>query len=51
LYPLRTLLTGKAMESFLNGLAGGRSSLRDLGMGETAALNLSKGMRRGKTPP
>ena len=33
------------MKSFLERLAGGRSSFRDLGMGETAALSLSKGMR------
>ncbi|UCE34291.1 MAG: hypothetical protein JSV40_14065 [Deltaproteobacteria bacterium] len=33
------------MKSFLERLAGGRCSFRDLGMGETAALSLSKGMR------
>jgi hypothetical protein len=33
------------MEFFLKRLAGGRGSFRDLGMGETAALSLSKGMR------
>jgi hypothetical protein len=33
------------MKSFLERLAGGRRSFRDLGMGETAALILSKGMR------
>jgi hypothetical protein len=32
------------MKSFLERLAGGRRSFRDLGMGETAALSLSKGM-------
>ncbi|UCE33758.1 MAG: hypothetical protein JSV40_11165, partial [Deltaproteobacteria bacterium] len=40
------LLIGKTMKSFLERLAGGRRSFRDLGMGETAALSLSKGMRR-----
>jgi hypothetical protein len=30
---------------FLERLAEGRRSFRDLGMGETAALSLSKGMR------
>jgi len=30
---------------------GGRRSFRDLGMGETAALSLSKGMRRGQDSP
>ncbi|UCE34458.1 MAG: hypothetical protein JSV40_00565 [Deltaproteobacteria bacterium] len=39
------------MKSFLERLAGGRGSFRDLGMGETAALSLSKGMRRGKNSP
>jgi hypothetical protein len=33
------------MKSFLERLAGGRRSFRDLGMGETAVLSLSKGMR------
>jgi hypothetical protein len=33
------------------GRVGGRSSFRDLGMGETAALSLSKGMRRGQVSP
>ncbi|UCE34674.1 MAG: hypothetical protein JSV40_01770 [Deltaproteobacteria bacterium] len=33
------------MKPFLERLAGGRCSFRDLGMGETAALSLSKGMR------
>ena len=33
------------MKSFLERLAGGRRSFRDLGMGEAAALSLSKGMR------
>jgi len=46
------------MKSFLERLAEGRRSFRDLGMGETAALShsassswprgLSKGMRRGQ---
>jgi hypothetical protein len=36
------------MKSFLKRLAGGRCSFRDLGMGETAALSLSKGMRTGQ---
>jgi hypothetical protein len=47
------------MKSFLERLAardelgrvGGRCSFRDLGMGETAALSLSKGMRRGQDSP
>jgi hypothetical protein len=47
------------MKSFLERLAardelgrvGGRSSFRGLGMGETAALRLSKGMRRGQDSP
>ena len=39
------------MKSFLKRLAGGRSSFRGLGMGETAALSLSKGMRRGQDSP
>jgi hypothetical protein len=39
------------MKSFLERLAGGRRSFRDLGMGETAALSLSKGMRRGQGSP
>ena len=43
----RNLLPGTAMKSFLERLAGGRRYFRDLGMGETAALSLSKGMRRG----
>ena len=33
------------MKSFLERLAGGHCSFRGLGMGETAALSLSKGMR------
>ena len=33
------------------GRVGGRRSFRDLGMGETAALSLSKGMRRGQDSP
>jgi hypothetical protein len=45
------LLPGKTMKSFLERLAGGRCSFRDLGMGETAALSLSKGMRRGQDSP
>jgi hypothetical protein len=39
------------MKSFLERLAEGRRSFRDLGMGETAALSLSKGMRRGQGSP
>jgi len=39
----RILLSGETM--------GGRRSFRDLGMGETAALSLSKGMRRGQKSP
>jgi hypothetical protein len=35
------ILTGETMKSFLERLAGGRSSFRDLGMGETAALSHS----------
>ena len=30
---------------------GGRRPFRDLAMGETAALSLSKGMRRGQNSP
>ena len=45
------LLTGETMKSFLERLAGGRRSFRDLGMGETAALRLAKGMRRGQVSP
>jgi hypothetical protein len=45
------LLTGETMKSFLERLAGGRRCFRDLGMGETAALSLSKGMRRGQDSP
>jgi hypothetical protein len=45
------MLTGMAMKPFLERLAGGRRSFRDLGMGETAALSLSKGMRRGQGSP
>jgi hypothetical protein len=47
----RILLTGKTMKPFLERLAGGRRSFRGLGMGETAALSLSKGMRRGQDSP
>ena len=39
------LLLANTMKSFLERLAGGRRSFRDLAMGETAALSLSKGMR------
>ena len=49
--PLRISVTGTAMKFFLKRLAGGRRSFRDLGMGETAALSLSKGMRRGQVSP
>ena len=38
------------MKSFLERLAGGRCSFRDLGMRETAALSLSKGMRSPASP-
>jgi hypothetical protein len=38
-------MIGQTMKSFLERLAAGRRSFRDLGMGETAALILSKGMR------
>ena len=44
-------MIGQTMKSFLERLAGGRRSFRDLGMGETAALSLSKGMRRGQDSP
>ena len=33
----RIFMTGKTMKLFLERLAGGRRSFRDLGMGETAA--------------
>jgi hypothetical protein len=49
--PLSILLTGTAVKSLLERLAEGRRSFRGLGMGETAALSLSKGMRRGKDAP
>jgi hypothetical protein len=39
------------MKPFLERLAGGRRSFRGLGMGETEALSLSKGMRRGQESP
>jgi hypothetical protein len=39
------------MKLFHERLAGGRRSFRDLGMGETAALSLSKGMRKGQVSP
>jgi hypothetical protein len=39
------------MKFFLKRLAGGRRSFRGLGMGETAALGLLKGMRRGQVSP
>jgi hypothetical protein len=38
------------MKAFLKRLAGGRRSFRDVGMGETAALSLSKGMRSPASP-
>jgi hypothetical protein len=41
----RILLTGETMKSFLERLAGGRRSFRDLGMGETAALSHSASSR------
>jgi hypothetical protein len=39
------LASGKTMKPFLKRLAEGRCSFRGLGMGETAALSLWKGMR------
>jgi hypothetical protein len=48
--PLIILLSGTAMKSFLERLTEGRRSFRDLGMGETAALSLSKGMRSPASP-
>ena len=39
------------MKLFLERLVGGRSSFRDLGMGETAAPSLSRRMRRGQDSP
>ena len=39
------------MKPFLERLAEGRCSFRGLGMGETAALSLSKGMRGGQKFP
>jgi len=45
------ILSGETMKPFLKRLAGGRRSFRHLGMGETAALSLSKGMRRGQKSP
>ena len=45
------LLTSETMKPFLERLAGGRRCFRGLGMGETAALSLSKGMRRGQESP
>jgi hypothetical protein len=54
-------MTGTAIKSFLERLAGGRRSFRDLSMGEAAALShsassswprgLAKGMRRGQVSP
>jgi len=44
-------MIGETIKSFLERLAGGRCSFRGLGMGETAALSLSKGMRRGQVCP
>jgi len=44
-------MTGETMKPFLERLARGRRSFRDLGMGETAALSVSKGMRRGQESP
>jgi hypothetical protein len=49
--PLSIFLTGTAAKSFLERLAEGRRSFRDLGMGETAAPSLSRGMRRGQDSP
>ena len=51
LHPLRILLTVAAVKSFLKRLAGGRRSFRDLGMGDTAAPDLSGECGGGKTPP
>ena len=45
------LMTGETMKSFLERLAGGRRSFRDLDMGETAALSLRRECGGGKTPP
>jgi len=45
------LLSGETMKLFLERLAGERGFFRNLGMGETAALSLSKGMRRGQESP
>ncbi|UCH07688.1 MAG: hypothetical protein JSV55_01430 [Deltaproteobacteria bacterium] len=39
------------MKSVLKRLVEGRGSFRGLGMAETAALSLSKGMRRGQDSP
>jgi hypothetical protein len=47
----KILPAGETMKSFLERLAGGRCSFRGLGMGETAALSLWKGMRRGQGSP
>ncbi|UCE33486.1 MAG: hypothetical protein JSV40_09695 [Deltaproteobacteria bacterium] len=44
------LLTGKTMKSFLERLAGGRSSFRGLGMGETAALSLEGNAEGARLP-
>ena len=49
--PLSIFLTATAVKSFLERLAEGRRSFRDLGMGETAAPSLSRGMRRGQESP
>ena len=37
--------------TYSTGLAEGHRSFRDLGMGETAAPSLSRGMRRGQDSP
>ena len=42
---------GSGPELVEGGRVGGRRSFRNLGMGETAALSLSKGMRRGQDSP
>ena len=41
---------GSGPELVEGGRVGGRRSFRDLGMGETAALSLSKGMRSPASP-
>jgi hypothetical protein len=51
-YHFRPLQLFKRNHGNLSGVTGGRApSFRDLSVGETAALSLSKGMRRGQAPP